>query len=210
MTTYPDSIIVTGPQFQEVSAGTVVVTPTSGSQVALQDALGPAAEASVGSGTTGPVFWPSIAVGSVAYASVGNATTTVAGTIYWSEIYVTRNFTATGVAVLNAGTVGTDKGLVGLYSSAGVLLANSATAGATTSGANAFQSYNFTGTIALLGPARYWIAYQSNGTTDNFRTVAASTFLLLTKSATGAFGTLTALAPPTTFTANVGPIGYVY
>lgn len=160
---------------------------------------------------TGRSRFQTVPIGSVAYASFGNATTTVAGTIYWSEVFIPRNFTCTGIAVLNAGTVGADLGVVGLYNSAGVLVANSALAGATTTGANAFQSRNFTATYDAIGPGRYWVAYQSNGTTDNVRTIAASTFIdSLTTSATGTFGTLTALTVPTTVTANVGPIAYVY
>jgi len=160
---------------------------------------------------TGRSFYQTVGVGGSAYSSTGNNTATVAGTIYWAEVSVDRNFTMTGVGILNGATVGTDKGIVGIYSSSGTLLANSALAGATTSGANAFQQYALTATLALAAPARFWVAYQSNGTTDTIRTVAASTFVnCLTTSTTGAFGTLTALTPPTTFTANVGPIAYVY
>lgn len=152
----------------------------------------------------------SVPIGSVAYGSFGNATTTVAGTIYWSEINVSRNVTLKGIAVLNGGTVGTDKGIVAIYDNAGALVANSALAGATTAGANAFQTYDFTSPV-VLPAGQYFIAYQSNGTTDNIRTIAASTFVItLTASATGAFATLTPLTIPTTVTANVGPIGYAY
>jgi Domain of unknown function (DUF4082) len=151
-----------------------------------------------------------VPIGSVAYASFGNATTNTAGKILWINVSVPANSTVTNINILNGGTVGTDKGLVGLYNNAGTLLANSAVAGATTSGANAFQAYALTAPIAIAGPARYFIAYQANGTTDNIRTVAASTFIdSYTTSATGTFGTLTALTPPTTFTANIGPIAYL-
>jgi hypothetical protein len=148
----------------------------------------------------------SIDVGSVAYGSLGNATTYVNGTIYWASVYLDTPMTVTSLQFLNAGTVGTNNIAGALYNSAGTLIANSALAGALTSGANAFQGLNLTAPIAI--PAgRYWIALQANGTTDNTRTVAASTFVnVLTASTTGTFGTFTALTPPTTFTANVGPI----
>lgn len=175
------------------------------------DALTVAVTTSAGQTGTGESRFPTVPIGSVAYSAFGNATTTVAGTIYWAEVFIPRNFVVTGIAILNGGTVGTNAGIVGLYNSAGTLVANSALAGATTAGANAFQTYALTATYSATGPARYWVAYQSNGATDNIRTIAASTFVTsLTSSATGTFGTLTALTVPTTITSNVGPIAYVY
>lgn len=161
---------------------------------------------------TGRFRFPTITFGSTAYASVGTAVSSVAGTVYFADVFVGRDFTATGVGILNAGTIGTNLGIVAVYDSGGVLLANSALAGAVTVGANAFQQYAFTATVALQGPARYWVAYQANGATDNFRCIAASTFVdVLTKSQTGAFGTIPAtFTVPTTFTADVGPAAYLY
>lgn len=154
--------------------------------------------------------YSTVPIGSVAYASMGTNTTLVAGTIYWAELNIPRVITLTGAAVLNGATVGTDKGLVALYDTNGALVANSAVAGATTSGANAFQARAFTATVEVQ-PGRYFLAYQADGTTDTLRTIAVSTFIdSLTASATGTFGTLTALTVPTTITADKGPIGYVY
>lgn len=160
---------------------------------------------------TGKYRYSTVDVGSVAYGSLGTNTTLVAGTIYVASVYVPRQMTITGVGVLNGATVGTNNGIVGLYNAAGALVANSALAGNVTSGANAFQQRAFTGTYVALGPALFYVLYQANGTTDTLRTVATNTFIdVLTKSDTGAFGTLTALTPPTSFTADVGPIAYVY
>ena len=161
---------------------------------------------------TGRSRYATVPVGSVAYGSTGTNTTLAAGTIYWAEVWIPRNITLTGVGVLNGATVGTDKWIVALYSSAGgAAVANSALAGTASSGADAFQAVAFTGTYAAVGPARYWVAFQSNGTTDTLRTIAASTFVdVLTKSATGSFGTLPSLTVPTTFTADKGPVAYVY
>jgi hypothetical protein len=174
------------------SAG--VITPTSGIAA------------------TGKSRFSTVPIGFTAYGSFGTNTTLVAGTTYWAEVFIPRNVTLTGIGVLNGATVGTNKWVVGLYGSAGgSVLANSALAGATSSGADAFQELAFTGTYAAVGPARYWIAFQSDGTTDKARTIAASTFVdVLTKSATGSFGTLPSLTVPTTFTADVGPAAYVY
>lgn len=184
-------------------------TPAAGT-FSTVSASGPAT-LSGGIVSTGRFRYSTVPIGSVAYGSFGTNTTMVAGTIYWADVYIPRNFTVTGIAVLNGATVGTDNGLVGLYNSAGVLVGNSALAGTLSAGANAFQARDLLTPYAAVGPGRYWVAYQQNGTTATIRTVAASTFVdVLTKSATGVFGTLTALTPPTTFTADVGPIAYVY
>lgn len=152
-----------------------------------------------------------VQIGSVAYGSFGNATTTVAGTLYAADCFVPENFYATGIAVLNGGTVATDKGMVYLLDDAGNTVAASSTAGATTSGANAFQTRAFVNGPVIVPGGHYWLCYQSNGTTDNIRTVAASTFVdVLTTSLTGTFGTAPTWVIPTTFTANVGPIAYLY
>jgi hypothetical protein len=184
------------------SAGTVLAAVTGAGVVTP----------SSGIANSGPSKYTTVPIGHVAYASMGTNTTLVAGTTYWAELFIPRNMTVTGIGVLNGATVGTNKWIVALYPSAGgAAAANSALAGVTSSGANAFQEIAFTGTYAAVGPARYWVAFQSNGTTDTLRTIAASTFVdVLTTSATGSFGTLPSLTVPTTFAADKGPIAYVY
>jgi len=146
-----------------------------------------------------------------AFASAGTNTTMVSGTLYRSEIFVPFLATWTGIGILNGATVGTNNGLVALYDSNGVLITNSAVAGAVTAGANAFQNRAFLNTVTLT-PGRYFIAYQANGTTDTIRThAAANGGNQMTSSATGTFGTVPAsFTAPTTFTADVGPIGWLY
>ena len=63
-----------------------------------------------------------VPVGSVAYGSMGTAVSAVNGTTYWGSVYITGTVTLTGIGVLNAGTVGTSLGLVGLYTAAGALV----------------------------------------------------------------------------------------
>jgi len=147
-----------------------------------------------------------------AFASLGGSAVTVAGTLYRCEIQVSHLSTWTGIGILNGATAGgTDNGLVALYDSTGALITNSAVAGAATSGANAFQNRAFLNTVTLT-PGRYFIAYQSNGTTDTIRTwAAANGGNQMCSSATGTFGTVPAsFTPPTTFTAGAGPIGWLY
>lgn len=157
----------------------------------------------------GPRILPNTSI--QAFASLGTNTTLVAGTLYRSEIQVPHLATWTGIGALNGATVGTDNGLVALYDTNGVLVANSAVAGALVAGANAFQNRAFLAPVTLT-PGRYFIAYQSNGTTATLRThAAANGGNQMTASSTGTFGTIPAsFTPPTTFTADVGPIGWLY
>lgn len=139
----------------------------------------------------------------------GNDTTPVSGTIYVAGIYLPENKTLTGVSFMNGTVAGTDKVITALYSTAGVLLANSATAGTTPSGVDAFQRVDFTSTFAAKGPQAYYLAIQFNGTTTRFNTHPLGAHNTI--SQTGVFATLAALSPlPTTFVANVGPIAAVY
>src|SRR5207244_4421622 len=119
----------------------------------------------------------------------------------------------TGIALLNGTTAaGTDKHYVVLYDQGGTALANSAVAGASTSGASTYQTFAFTTKFYAVGPAQYFACFQTNGTTDTVRMVVTGTQdTLLTKGQTGAtFGTVPALTVPTTFTTAVGPYVYLY
>jgi hypothetical protein len=147
----------------------------------------------------------------LAFASLGSEVTVVAGTLYRCEIFVPYKAEWTGIGVLNGATVGTDNGLVALYDTNGVLITNSAVAGAVAAGANTFQQRAFLNKV-VLQPGRYFLAYQQNGTTATFRAwAAANGGNQMTASSTGTFGTLPAsFTPPTTFTTAVGPIAHLY
>src|SRR5206468_1122972 len=124
----------------------------------------------------GRIKFPTVPIGSVAYGSFGTSTTPVAGTWWIADVLTTRQLQATGMGVLNAATVGTNKWIVALYDAQGNLLANSATAGVVTAGANAFQEVPFTSSPNLPAGS-YFLAAQLDGTTDRFRTVATLTFI---------------------------------
>lgn len=142
---------------------------------------------------------------------LGTSTTDTAGGIFCGDLVAARAFVSTGGAVLNGATVGTDLNLVALYDYSGTLVSNSATAGAVTAGASAFQQRAWT-TPVFLQAGQYFLCYQTNGTTDNFQTIKAASWVEnLTRTQTGTFGTLPSpITVPTTFTADKGPIGYVY
>ena len=186
--------------------------PTFGGNASIQHPDGIA----VPTAMQGPRIWPNGPI--LAFASLGTNTTLVAGTQYRCEIYVPYLQTWTGISLLNGATVGTDNHLVALYDTNGAFIASSALAGSLSAGANAFQDRAFvapgtsTAQAVTLPPGRYFIVAQSNGTTATLRTwAAANGGNQMTGSATGTFGTLaTSFTPPTTFTADVGPIARLY
>lgn len=159
-----------------------------------------------------PAFrYTTVPIGSVAYGSFGTDTTTVNGTIYVAEVFIGAPMTLTGAGILS-GSVGggADKYIVALYSPVGALLANSALAGSVFGATNALQQIPFTATYDAA-PGRYMVIVQANGATGRIRTISANTFInVRTRSFTGVFGTLPSFSAPTTFTADVGPIAYVY
>lgn len=154
--------------------------------------------------------YPNIPIGSVAYGSLGTNTTPVAGTVYVSTITVPLDITLSAIGCMNGGTAATDKLLYSLYdATSGVLLANTALAGTTATGTDAFQELALV-TNYTMRAGRYYVGWQTNGTTTRFRTVAAATYInIASGSATGTFGTLPTIVPPTTFTADKAPICYV-
>ena len=169
--------------------------------------------------------------------NIGNNTTTVAGTVFYDTVYVDSTRVATGISALNGLTVGTDKAIYALYRADGTLLTNTAIAGTTTTGAALFQDIPFTSTFLLTGPARYWIAWQGNGSTTKIMTIPmvpgnstttagiGAYIGVLASSFTGTFATLPNLlaggaatagsapvtgALPTTLINITGPIACIY
>lgn len=141
--------------------------------------------------------------------TLGTSTSNIAGSIFMADVFVPRVLISTGGAILNGATVGTDAPLVALYDYSGALIAQSL--GATTSGASGFQQRAWVNPVVLV-PGQYFIAYQTVGTTDNFQTIKTTTYLdILASSQTGTFNTLpNPITVPATFTADKGPIAYIY
>lgn len=148
--------------------------------------------------------------------------TMVSGTIYYSSFALgatqsnppasagsvalmsPQTFTGMNVAVGTPG--GTDNWQVAVYSSAGLLLANSIATLAGT--ALTFQQILFTAAITLAS-GNYFLALQGNGTTAKFLAFNAPTAPtgFVTGSQVGVAGTLATLTPlSATYTANLGPM----
>lgn len=152
---------------------------------------------------------PNIALGSLAltsYETNGVAQTT--GTWNYSEIFVPYWNTWKGIGVLNGTTVGTNKYTVALFGSNGTLLANSAAAGVTTTGASVMQNLSFVNPI-LLAPGRYFLAVQLDGNTDTVRHVLSangSNVICGTQTGTATVIPTSITTISTTFTTAVAPI----
>lgn len=157
--------------------------------------------------------YSTVPIGSVAYSSFGTSVSVTASTsLVVSDLDIPAPFNATGLAVLIGATTGTNTVILSLYDVSGSLVTNTPVAGTLTGTANAFQRIDFASQI-VLPAGHYYLALQMNGITDKYRAIAASTFVIpVGATLTGsAFGTQTpVIVPPTTFTANAGPIGYVY
>lgn len=161
----------------------------------------------------GPLVLPVIALGSAAltgYETNGVAQT--AGTFNLIDIYVPYYNTWTGIAALQGTTVGTNKLIGAIWGSSGALIANSAVAGVTTSGASTFLNLPFTAKVNLA-PGRYILGVQADGATDTLRHVlTANGQAWSTGTQAGTFGTVpaTLTTVPVTFTTAVGPIVQLY
>ncbi len=103
--------------------------------------------------------------------NVGANTTPVAGRWQYGSIWIPQTTLLTGGSVLNGAVAGTDLVLYALLRADGVTQRNTAIAGTTASGVRAFQDIAWTSTFLATGPARYWIAWQANGTTTRLATV---------------------------------------
>jgi len=153
------------------------------------------------------------AIGSVAYTGAGTSTAKATNTMYCTEIDLPYNKYLTGLGMLNGATATTDKWVLALYDSSGNLLANSAVAGATASGASTFQKQAFTTPYYAVGPAQYFACAQGDsGTTATLNLIPTGTqdTLLVKKFASQTFGTLAAIAVPTAFTTASGGYWILY
>lgn len=152
--------------------------------------------------------------------------TMVAGTIYYSQFEVgaiytptpsgapinQNSYSVTGINVQVGTPGGTDTWHVGIWNSAGVLVARSITAGVTAGTALTIQQIPlYFPDGSTLGPVTlesgsYYLGIQSNGTTAKFLDINSPIWPLATGSQAGAAGTLPAItAPSTTFTVDLGP-----
>lgn len=123
------------------------------------------------------------------------------------EVFVQQPMRITGLALFNGSAVGGNV-VVALYNKAGTKVANSALAGTAQAGTDTLQRIPFTGTYDAL-PGTYYVGVQFDSTSARVNCHPIGNFGT-TKKTGQTFGTITALTPPTTFTASVGPMGSLY
>lgn len=142
-------------------------------------------------------------------ATAGTDVDCTDGTSYFVELNIPQARTLTGIAYQIGSVGGTDKVIVVLYNSAGAVLANSATAGVTVGTAAEIQAVPF-GTAYPAVAGRYFASVTFNGTTAKFRAYPIPGSKFIAGSEAETFGTVTAITPGTTFTADKGPLCYAY
>lgn len=160
--------------------------------------------------TSGFTCWYTGGAGNTLNASSGTNKTLVAGTIYWAQVFIPINCTLTGIIFTTGATGGTDSWVGALYNASGTLVANSALAGTVAPSANTKKRFPFTSTYSAIGPATYYIALQSNGTTATALMFGNVTEGFVTGSVAGSFGTLPAITPGTDFNSTVGAFASTY
>lgn len=146
-------------------------------------------------------------------ATSGTDTTPANGTQFVTSIFLPANKTLTGAAYLIGSVGGTDKVYAALYDANGALLANSSVSGggATVGTAANIQTLAFTTAYVAHGPAMVYVGISINGTTARLRTVPAHTQAgIYAGSVAQSHGTVAAITPPSTFTADKAPVSFVY
>lgn len=142
--------------------------------------------------------------------------TPVSGTRYYRKFTLGSQVQLSGIQYLIGTVGGTDKVIVELHDSTGALVATSDLTGVTVGTLATWQQVPFkpagtgTATPQIFAADVYYIALQFNGTTARFDTYNAPGLALLTGSATGVFGTSASITPPTTYTADLGPVAIPY
>lgn len=146
----------------------------------------------------------------VVVATAGTDTTPAITETYYAAVFIPSNTTVTGVRVLlGSATEGEIK--VGLFNSAGAVVATSATTDISAVTANTYAEVAFTSTYPAVGPATYYVGLLNSSTSNRFRSHALGAFpAAKTTGETYATGFTTIAAPATTFTAAQGPIATLY
>ena len=135
----------------------------------------------------------------------GTDTTPVVTETYIGELEVTPATRATGVSLLNGSAVAGNVTVI-LYRADGTPVAKSAATAQ--SGTAAYQRIPFSAPINLV-PGTYYIGVQFNNVAARFRAIPYGDFGQAKKTGE-TFGTATKITPPTTFTANQGPVASLY
>lgn len=130
--------------------------------------------------------------------------------VYVCEVFVPCNMSITGISWFNGATAGTDSRHSALLYSDGTVVAGSATGADVITGTDVYEKQAFTGgAITVLGPATYFVAFIASGATDKYNAHPFGEFRA-GKITGETYQAITAITPPTTFTADLGPIAALY
>lgn len=142
--------------------------------------------------------------------TAGTDTTPAITETYYAAVFVPCNMTVTGVSIfLGSATEGNAK--VGLFSSAGALLATSASTDISGATVDSYLRIPFTATYAAKGPATYYVGLLQDSTSNRFNSHTFGDFPAgKTTGETYATGFTTIATPATTFTTALGPIASLY
>ncbi len=147
-------------------------------------------------------------------AVFGNNTTSVLDSLYCTEIDMSYSKLVTGLGI-HVGTTGnsSDLWVLGLYDSAGNLIANSATAGTAPGSAYAWSNFAFTSKYYVVGPGQYYGCMipisATTATVDTLKTAYGANYLTYTATSSNAY-LPTSFTVPTGFNNAAGPFLYVY
>lgn len=155
--------------------------------------------------TVRPSNWHTGALPPATSAAGTDATPTNTET-YICAVFVPANATITGVRLFN-GSVASGNVKYGLFDSAGTNVAT--TASTAMSGTDAYQQIAFSAPYAAVGPATYYVALQVDNSTARINMHPFGAFPASKKTGE-TYGTWTSITPPTTFTADVGPMATLY
>ena len=201
-----------GPRDTEFSTpaaqdGVTVNGPLATGAVTASGAISNTTGLTAATGSTAPTVAHSGAIGASS-ATMGTDTTPSVTETYIVEIPVIANATFTGISILN-GTAVAGNIQMSMATSAGVPITAAKTASTAAAGTAAFQQVPFATPWAATGPGKYFILLQCNNTGYRFRSHAVGNFGASKKTGE-TYGTFTTVTPPTTFTANLGPIADLY
>jgi hypothetical protein len=137
----------------------------------------------------------------------GTDATPVITEVYYAQVFIHANMTITGVAIFN-GSVASGNYKVGLFNSAGVLVATSASTAMV--GTDVYQRAPFTATYAALGPGTYYVGLFIDNTTARYNTHTFGDFVAAKQTGQVYATGFTTITLATTFTTALGPIASLY
>lgn len=179
---------------------------TFNSTLTVTGALTPTGGVAAAGGFSGTTVCHSGGVAAIV-AATGTDKTAVNTETYIVEVFVPCNMTITGVALLHLAT-STGNVQVSLADSTGAPIAAAQSASTATVAAAAFQQVPFATPYAAKGPAKYYVLLQNSGS-NHFRAHNIGNFGANKKTGE-TYGTFTSVTPPTTFTADLGPVCDLY